>query len=159
MTPQETTQIIRILNAVSPNSRIQKETIEAWAYTMRDLPFDASRKAALHWIETEKWFPSPVEFREKVAEVEFGIRSPEAAWEHVLEYTRAAAATSRSNPVELADIEIEAVRAIGGMSMVRSSDNQEKLGKRFMETYKELARRKFGEQLNYLAPGYKELAS
>lgn len=63
MTLEETTQVLRLLGAAYPNTKLSDATIVAYHTGLRDMDAETARSVAVDLIRSSKFFPSVAELR------------------------------------------------------------------------------------------------
>lgn len=114
----------RLANAPA---EITDTTITVWGIALDDVTTEAASTAVKDIIRTEKWFPQPATIRERALDAQGHLLSPEEAWKQVQpsEYARA-----QPHHVTLA-----ALKDIGGIWAVKTSEKPEKTRESFMQAY------------------------
>lgn len=85
MTPQETAQVIDIIQAAYHRFEVTERLLKAWSLLLADAPFEDTLKRAVVHCRTEKWPPSVSELLEQPGD---SITAPEVAWAEVLKRAR-----------------------------------------------------------------------
>ena len=80
MTRQDMSGILALLKAVWTNHPVTDETVTAYAAALEDIPPEEGRWAALRWVRTAKFFPTPAELRALIAERALALPPAEEAW-------------------------------------------------------------------------------
>lgn len=81
MNTQETAVLIRVLRSVWPNTEINADTVQAYAWALEDISAADGERAVREWMRTGKFFPKPSELREIVGKAALGSDElAESAW-------------------------------------------------------------------------------
>ena len=83
MNREETSRVVAVLMAVYPDRPVVPGTVAGWALALDDVPYADAMVAAQVWIKTSRFFPTPSQIRELLAEATAGIPEWEAAWDEV----------------------------------------------------------------------------
>jgi hypothetical protein len=122
MTLQEAARMLRVLASVWPAYPIaDPDTMaEAYAIALADVPAELAMGAAQQALRTSRFFPTPSEVRELVAEEVLDLPTPEEAWEEVLAEIRAVGRYGR--PRFTSDVLAETVARLGWLSLCGAED-------------------------------------
>lgn len=126
MTKQQMTQLIEMLQAEYPSHRIDnpESLLFSWAMQMADVPFEAGAMAAAAWIRSgERFFPTSGQLFQLVATESGAVPSMPNAWEMVLCRMRTTYPGFSAPPWDAPPSVKEALKAMGGMHVVRVSEN------------------------------------
>lgn len=64
MTPDESKTILDLLARGYPRFDMPAESVSLYQQLLAPLDFQVAERAALEWVQAEKWFPTVAEFRE-----------------------------------------------------------------------------------------------
>lgn len=78
MTRQETVQLLQMLAATYPNAKIKDAATMAniWEMSLSDFTAEAVYKAARLHMDTNKFFPTPADIKEKIIRAELIYNGP-----------------------------------------------------------------------------------
>ena len=159
MNRKDTLMMLTNLLSMYPNHTLNDYATERWVEAMRDVPAQAAYTVVERWIDTEKWFPTVAEFKERMHDAASPLPSPDEAWELVLERVRSTYPGVPA-PAWQTHLEIkEALNDIGKIWAVRTAegDTLERKRAQFVRAY--TRRRDAARGVSALAPGMKEIAS
>lgn len=136
MTRDEAGRLLTILRATYHNVKLDNlpATVDAWHLALVDAPFALISEAARAWIGTEKWFPTPAELRMLAIEQVGALPTGTEAWALVLAHMRSSGAIGGApfaGPPEVT----QAVQAIGGWRVLRSSEEPGRDRTAFLRAY------------------------
>lgn len=76
MTEHEASRLLAMLRAAYPRQAIDDDNLRVYVHRMRDLEFEAGKRAVVAWIDTSKWFPTIAELRELMVGDDIDDRLP-----------------------------------------------------------------------------------
>lgn len=140
MNRSETARLLAIARTVHPTHPVTEDTVVAYHLLVGDLPYAAAEDALRAALRTSPFFPKPNELVEAVAARTGFLPSETDAWRAVLDHLRGPQRPfAGPKPVE------EAVKAIGGFYVLRTSQRPDADRKAFGEAYPEIRKRWLGD--------------
>ena len=142
MNVTEAGRILALIQARYPNANFGAERLAArsWAMSLCDVPYEAVEWAAGRWFQREKWPPDPSELRQLVLTALGAVPEAEAAWASVVAHIRRHGMVS-GVAYDGSDVTRQAVEAIGGWWVLRTSEQPGKDRDAFLRAYATYAKR------------------
>lgn len=139
MTPADTAELVAMLSAAYPNSKIPEATCRVYESMLADLDRESAHRAVSRLMATSKWLPTIAEIRSAAVDLRLGAqRLGGEAWGDV------SAAVRRfgrgQSPTFDDPIVAECVRQMGWLSICNSTNDAADRA-RFIEMYNGLAAR------------------
>lgn len=138
MTEQETARLLLVIAARYPTSKAVHEDeslrVKAWHMTLADVAYADAERALVQWFKTERWAPDPSELRNRVATDVLDLPEIDDAWARV-KTAIAIYYPGFGNSYQLPEPVRRAVNAIGGIHMLKMSENSGKDREAFARAY------------------------
>lgn len=137
MNKTETTRLLSVLKAQYQHKfHIDAMTAGVWMELLNQppmIPYQAAHQAALTWMRDNEWPPQVKDLRDIIAETHLGIPNADAAWNQLQTWLKGSYPGIPNNQPPLPSLIVEAVREIGGTSMIRNEGDKmrEKFGKAY----------------------------
>ncbi len=155
LNPDEFRGVMRFLSALYPNKKIPVETMEAYYLILSDLGIDSLQASILRIASESKFFPSAAEIRSIAFDLQTAIPSAGEAWAEV-EKQRYSCGHDEYPDFSHPAIG-EAVRQVGGWRRLLRSTNHVADRARFLDLYREIAKKEQSEERDLPAvKGYLE---
>lgn len=143
MNQREVSQVLTALKAVWTTHPITEDTVAVYAASLEDVTGEQGKWAALTWVRTGKFFPTPAELRTLIAERLLRLAPAEDAWLEVKRAVRDVG--SYGAPCWSSPILARAMEAIGYREFCMSEMADEPAWRaqfvRFYEAYRDRALR------------------
>jgi hypothetical protein len=141
----EVAEIVMMLIAAFPNSKITPQTSAVYEASLVDLPVDVARQAVTRLIATSEWFPTVAKIRSAVVDLRLGpVASGAEAYDLVLQAIRKHGPAFGNHPEPMfADPYIAKCLGVWGTwnGACNSPSNDPGGRARFIELYDDLASR------------------
>lgn len=121
------------------------------------IPYAAAHHAAMLWMRDNEWPPQVKDLRDILAEHLSGIPNAHVAWKQLWDWLKAGYPGMPDSRPPLPALIVEAVREIGGTSMVRNTRDPEKMLETFTKAYNR--RRRDQVQITDIAAAWNALGT
>lgn len=143
---QEIARALVPLVAAFPQHPFPRETAEAYASALEDVPGPVLEAAVMRLVCTATRFPTIAEIRRRCAEIALGLPSPEAAWVRLEAYRRETDEEERRRKRAVLPREaLIALDAVGGLLGLDTSDNPSACRAQFLRVYEALVAERLEE--------------
>ena len=138
MTRHEINQLLTLLIATYPNHPVPDPDalVLSWEIGVGDLPYGAVKEAVVAWVRSsERFFPTSGQIRQLVIDDTGVLPSGPDAWAMIQERMKATYPGHPAPPWDAPECVRLALKARGGMEIVRHSEEPQILRAQFLKTY------------------------
>ena len=140
MNRQETARLLAVMTTVWDHIVVDDATITAWEWGLEFVPYELVEPELKRWIRTNRWPPKPAELLEQIAERTVALPTPDEAWGLVTQRMRDDRPMTQEQMFQQAKwsapAEVQAaVKQVGGLYTIRTSETPAAERKRFIEAY------------------------
>lgn len=135
-------EVTRLLSSLKSQYQhkfvIDANTAGVWLELLNQhpvIPYEAAHQAALVWMQDNDWPPSAKDLRDIIAERVVGIPDAATAWTQLQDWLKAGYPGMPDRRPPLPALIADAVREIGGTSMVRNAERPDKVRDQFVRAY------------------------
>lgn len=125
MTKNEMSRLIAVLQAQYPHHDVAdgEALLLGWQMALGDVPYEAATEAVVAWLRSgERFFPSAGQLRQLVIDDTGALPSGPDAWAMVLARMKSTYPGHPAPPWDAPECVRQAVKAMGGMDVLRHSE-------------------------------------